>query len=155
MSFKIPLHTTFLKGNEKKYLIKCIDDNFVSSSGRFVDKFEKKFSNYVKAKYAVACSSGTAALHLALEVAGVKKDDLVIVSSLTFIATVNVIKYVGAKPVFIDSNEKTAQIEPLNIEKFLEKECVFDGKLCIHKKSKRRVAAILPAHILGHAAENQ
>lgn len=153
MSFKIPLHTTFLKGNEKKYLMECIDDNFVSSSGRFVDKFEKRFSNFVKAKYAVACSSGTAALHLALEVAGVKKDDLVIVSSLTFIATVNVIKYVGAKPVFIDSNERTAQIEPSNIEKFLKKECAFDGKLCFHKKSKRRIAAILPAHILGHAAE--
>ena len=105
--------------------MECIDDNFVSSSGRFVDKFEKKFSNYVKAKYAVACSSGTAALHLALEVAGVKKDDLVIVSSLTFIATVNVIKYVGAKPVFIDSNEKTAQIEPLKYRKIFRKRMCF------------------------------
>ena len=149
MSFKIPLDTTFLKGNEKKYLMECIDDNFVSSSGRFVDKFEKKFSNFVKAKYAVACSSGTAALHLALEVAGVKKDDLVIVSSLTFIATVNVIKCIGAKPVFIDSNEKTAQIEPSNIEKFLENECVFDGKICIHKKFKEGLLQFYPHIFLG------
>ena len=99
---KIPLHEPKFIGNEKAYLNECIDTGFVSSVGKFVDKFETEFAKIVGSKYAVATVNGTAALHIALKISGVKSGDLVLTQPLTFIATCNAISYLGAEPVFID-----------------------------------------------------
>ncbi|MBD3831593.1 MAG: DegT/DnrJ/EryC1/StrS family aminotransferase, partial [Arcobacter sp.] len=98
----IPLHEPRFIGNEKNYLNDCIDSTFVSSVGKYVDTFEKEFAKTVGSKYAIATVNGTAALHISLLLAEVKKDDEVITQPLTFIATSNAISYIGAKPIFID-----------------------------------------------------
>ena len=98
----IPLHAPVFAGNEHNYVAETIDSTFVSSIGKFVDSFEEEIKKYTGAKYAVACVNGTAALHMALILAGVKKDDLIITQSLSFIATCNAISYLHAKPVFVD-----------------------------------------------------
>ena len=98
----IPLSVPNLKGNESKYLKECVDTEWVSSVGKFVDEFENQIIKYTKCKYAIACSSGTTALQLALIAAGVKKNDEVIVPTMTFIATPNAVTYLNANPIFID-----------------------------------------------------
>ena len=98
----IPLHAPVFLGNEKKYLNECIDSTFVSSVGKYVDRFEEMVAEYTGAKKAIACVNGTNALHLALLLAGVKQNDEVITQPLTFIATANAISYCGANPIFID-----------------------------------------------------
>ena len=103
----IPLHEPRFIGNEKNYLIECIDSTFVSSVGKFVDQFEEEMATFTGAKYAVATSNGTSALHIALLLAGVEKGDEVITQPLTFVATCNAINYLGANPVFIDVDKKT------------------------------------------------
>ena len=110
----IPLSVPNLKGNEKKYLKKCISTEFVSSVGEYVNIFEKNISKFTKSKYAVACSSGTAALHLALRSINVEKGDEVIVPSMSFIATVNPVQYLNASPVFMDCDN----FYNLDIDKF-------------------------------------
>ena len=102
----IPLHTPQFRGNEKKYLLETIDSTFVSSVGQFVDQFEQKVSEYTGARHAIATVNGTAALHIALKLAGVEEGSEVITQSLTFIATCNAIRYCGAKPLFVDVDIK-------------------------------------------------
>ena len=103
----IPLHEPKFIGNEKKYLNECIDSTFVSSVGKFVDEFEEKIAKYTGARYAVATSNGTSALHIALLLANVTRNDEVITQPLTFVATCNAISYCGANPVFIDVDKET------------------------------------------------
>ncbi len=146
----IPLCVPEMRGNEWKYVKECLDTNWVSSAGAFVDRFEQVVAEYVGRKYAVATVNGTAALHTALLVAGVQPDEEVLVSTLTFIAPANAIRYVGAWPVFIDSEPDYWQMDPQKVAKFLEGGCLWrDGKLH-NKATGRRVRAILPVHILGH-----
>lgn len=149
----IPLCVPEIRGNEWKYVKECLDTKWVSSVGPFVDRFETSVSDYVGARYAVATSTGTAALHIALLVAGVEPDDEVLVSDLTFIAPANAIRYAGAWPVLIDAERDYWQIDPARVVEFLENDCQWlDGKL-MNRKTRRRVKAILPVHILGHPVD--
>jgi perosamine synthetase len=149
----IPLCVPEIRGNEWKYIKECLDTNWVSSVGSFVDRFERELADYVGAKHAVATVNGTAALHIALLVAGVQPDDEVLVSNLTFIAPANAIRYVGAWPVFIDAEPDYWQMDPQRVVDFLDTECNWtDGELR-NKATGRRVSAILPVHILGHPVD--
>src|SRR5206468_3047062 len=102
---EIPLSVPNLTGNERRYLNECVDTNFVSSAGPFVIRFEEAFSGAVGTRHSVACSSGTAALHVGLQVAGINQGDEVFVSDFTFVATVNPLVYLGARPVLVDADE--------------------------------------------------
>jgi perosamine synthetase len=149
----VPLCVPSIRGNEWKYIKECLDTNWVSSVGSFVDRFEKMVVDYVGAKYAVATINGTAALHVALIVAGVQPNDEVLVSTLSFIAPANAVRYVGGWPVFIDADPQYWQMDPQKVADFLEKQCKWqDGKL-YNKITRRRVSAILPVHILGHPVD--
>jgi perosamine synthetase len=112
----IPVCRPTLKGNEKKYVNECLDTNWISSNGKFIKMFEEKFSKYCGGKYGISCSSGTAALHIALRALNIGKGDEVIVPTFTMIATTNAIHYVGAKPVYVDSEMKTWNIDIDKIE---------------------------------------
>lgn len=149
----IPLCVPELGGNELEYIKECIDTNFVSSVGPLVGKFEEEFAKYVGAPYAVATVNGTSALHTALIVAGIQPDDEVIMPSLTFIATANAIHYIGARPVFIDSDPDYWQIDPSKIEHFLETECTYKNNALFNKTTGNPVRAIMPVHILGHPCD--
>src|SRR4029453_619487 len=120
----IPLSVPELGGNEWLYVKECLDTNWVSSAGPFVDRFERMVADFVGARFAVATASGTAALHVALLVAGIEPDEEVIVSSLTFVAPANAIRYVGAWPVFIDAEPNHWQMDPRKLTEFLTNECV-------------------------------
>jgi len=146
----IPLHEPQFRGNEKKYLNECIDSTFVSSVGPFVERFEREFASFVGSKYAVATTNGTAALHLALVVAGVGEEDEVITQALSFVATPNAISYTGAKPVFIDVDRDTLGLSPLSLELFLEKNCQIDNNKCINKTTNKVIKACVPMHTFGH-----
>ncbi|HEU4586672.1 MAG TPA: LegC family aminotransferase, partial [Gemmatimonadaceae bacterium] len=140
-------------GNEWVYVKECLDTNWVSSVGAYVDRFEQAVANRVGAAHAVATVNGTAALHVALMLAGVQPDDEVIVSTLTFIAPANAIRYVGAHPVFIDAEPDHWQMDTGKLRDFLEKQCEeVDGELR-DRATGRRVSAIVPVHILGHPVE--
>ena len=146
----IPLSVPNLKGNEKKYLKECIDTEFVSSVGKFVDLFEKKISRYTNSKYAVACTSGTAALHLSLRIIGVKSQDEVIVPTMTFIATANAIKYLNASPIFMDCDEYY-NIDVKKLLSFLKFNTFFKNGYTYNKKTKKIIKAIIPVHVSGNA----
>lgn len=149
----IPLCEPLLGERELEYVTECIRTNWVSSAGRFVDLFEENFAQYCGTKYAVATVNGTAALHIALLVAGVKPDDEVLVSTLTFIAPANAIRYVDAWPVFMDADALYWQMDPEKVIDFLEKECQWRNGALYNKTTGRRVRAILPVHILGHPCD--
>jgi perosamine synthetase len=149
----IPLIVPEIRGNEWKYVKDCLDTNWVSSVGSYVERFEKMVAERAGTKYAIATVNGTAALHIALLLAGVQADDEVVVSSLTFIAPANAIRYVGAWPVFIDAEPRYWQIDPAGAADFLEKGCRWDGEALRNRGTGRRVKAILPVHILGHPAD--
>jgi len=146
----IPLHEPRFIGNEKKYLNDCIDSTFVSSVGAYVERFEKEFAHYVGSKYAIATVNGTAALHVSLLLADVSAEDEVITQPLTFVATLNAITYIGAKPVFIDVDRDTLSLSPKVLEEFLTENCdLIDGR-CINKKTKKCIKACVPMHTFGH-----
>lgn len=149
----ISLCIPHLGGNEATYIQECLTTNFVSSVGPFVGRFERMISEYMGARHAVATVSGTAALHIALLVAGVQPEDEVIVSSLTFIAPVNAIRYVGAWPVFIDSEPEYFQMDVRRLREFLETRCEFSGGELRNRVSGRRIRALMPVHILGHPVD--
>lgn len=149
----IPLSVPLLGGNEWKYVKQCLDANWVSSSGLFIEQFETQIAEYVGAKYAVAIVNGTSALHIALMVTGVKPDDEVILPTLTFIAPANAVRYAGAWPVFMDVEPDYWQIDPEKLKDFLEKECVRRDGALVNRQSGRRVKAIMPIHILGHPCD--
>lgn len=146
----IPLHEPRFIGNEKKYLIECIDSTFVSSVGKFVDKFEEMTQEYTGAKSAVVVVNGTNALHLALQLVGVTEKDEVLTQPLTFIATTNAISYTGASPVFIDVDKNTMGLSSEALESFLEKEVEFKNNETFNKKSGKRIKACVPMHTFGH-----
>ena len=147
----LPLYVPTLKGNEKKYLNDCIDSTFVSSVGKYVDLFEEKIEQYTGAKKAIVCVNGTNALHICLELVGVKQNDEVLTQALTFIATANAISYAKAIPLFIDVDKDTMGLSPKAMLKYLEENAeVIDGQ-CYNKTTKRRIKACMPMHTFGHA----
>ena len=147
----IPLHEPRFFGNEKKYLNECIDTAFVSSVGKFVDKFENKIAKYTGAKYAVATSSGTSAIHISLILAGVETNDEVITQPLNFVASCNAISYCNAKPLFIDVDKDTMGLSPFALKSFLEQNTIIKNRKCINKKTKRIIKACVPMHSYGHS----
>ncbi len=149
----IPLSVPTLRGNEWRYIKECLDTGWVSSVGAFVERFERMVADYVGATHAVATVNGTAALHIALLLAGVQPDDEVLVSSLTFIAPVNAIRYVGAWPVFIDAEPDSWQMDPQRVAAFLTQRCTWRNGALYTTSTQRRVRAIVPVHILGHPVD--
>ena len=145
----IPLHEPRFIGNEKKYLNDCIDSTFVSSTGKFVDEFEEKIAKYTGAKYAVATSNGTSALHIALLLANVAKNDEVITQPLTFVATCNAINYCGANPIFIDVDKETMGLSPLSLQAYLKKNAFIKNQQCINNNTGRVIKACVPMHTFG------
>ena len=146
----VPLHVPTFRGNEKKYLKECIDSTFVSSVGKFVDKFEEMITDYTGTTKAVVCVNGTNALHMALLLVGVERDDEVITQALTFIATCNAISYIGAHPVFIDVDKDTMGLSPFALESWLNDNSEVKGDSCFNKRTGRRIKACVPMHTFGH-----
>lgn len=146
----IPLHDPRFIGNEKAYLNECINTNFVSSVGEFVSRFEKMCAEYTGAKYAVAAVNGTSALHIALQLSGVKRDEEVITQALTFIATANAISYTGAHPVFLDVDKDTLGLSPVAVHNWLSAHAELRDGEPYNKTTNRRIAACVPMHTFGH-----
>ena len=146
----VPLSVPQFIGNEKKYLNECIDSTFVSSVGKFVDRFEDDMAAYTGAKRAVVCVSGTNALHMALMLAGVERDDEVLTQALTFIATCNAISYIGAHPVFIDVDKQTMGLSPDAVKAWLAAHAEVKDGQCYNKHTGHRVKACVPMHTFGH-----
>jgi perosamine synthetase len=147
------LHEPYFCGNEWNYVKKTLDENYVSSIGSFVNKFEDQIKKFTKSKYAIPVVNGTEALHLSLVACGVKSNDEVLVPTITFVGTANSIIYSGAIPHFIDSEFETLGIDPLKLEKYLEKITIKKGKFYFNKKTKRRIKAIMPVHIFGNICQ--
>lgn len=148
----IPLSVPSLRGNELRYLTECIESEWVSSAGPFVTRFERAIAGYCGSAHAVACTSGTAALHVALLLCGVRPDDEVMVPTLTFIAPVNAVRYVGAYPVFMDCDDHL-NLDPSKLETFLDRECERTARGLCNRQTGRRVSAILVVHVFGHLAD--
>jgi perosamine synthetase len=147
----IPLSVPNLRGNEEKYVTDAVKSEWVSTSGEYVKKFENNIKEYLKVSEASACQSGTAAIHLALKLAGVTKDCEVIVPTLTFIAAVNPVKYLGAEPVFMDcDNSLNMDLEKL--EQFFKMECNLTKKGLINKNTNRYIKALVLVHVFGNMA---
>jgi len=146
----IPLHEPRFLGNEKQYLNECIDSTFVSSAGKFVNEFEEKIANYTGAKYAIATSNGTSALHISLLLANVGRGDEVITQPLTFVATCNSISYCGANPVFVDVDRDTIGLSPYALKYFLENNTSIIDQQCINNNTGKVIKACVPMHTFGH-----
>lgn len=140
-------------GNVWKYVKDCLDTGWVSSVGAYVDQFEKMTAEFAGTKYAVATSSGTTALHICLIMAGVNETDLVITQNITFIATCNSIRYTGAHPILIDTDEKNWQMDLDLLEDFLNKETEQKNGVCYHKASGKRIPVLMPVHVLGNMCD--
>ena len=137
MNYKIPVYKPNLQGNEKNYVLSCLESNWISSKGFFVTEFEEKFKSYLSIPHATTASNGTVVLHLALLALGIGPGDEVIVPTLTYVASVNAIRYVDATPIFVDSQETTWQINPEEIE----------------KKITKKTKAIMVVHLYGHPCD--
>lgn len=137
MTYKIPVYQPSLDGNEKKYVNACLDSTWISSKGQFIQEFEQAFASYTDVKHATSVSNGTVALHIALLALGIGPGDEVIVPTLTYISSVNAITYTGATPVFVDSLEKTWQMDPLDVK----------------KKLSSRTKAVMVVHLYGHPCD--
>lgn len=148
----IPLSVPNLKGNEKRYIIDAIEQEWVSTGGAYIDALEKNIAQYLHTTDAIACQSGTAGLHLALRLSGVNNNDAVIVPTLTFIAAVNPVRYLGAEPIFMDCDDSLT-MDPHKLIRFITEECLYDGQVLTHKKTKRYIKAIVVVHIFGNAAD--
>jgi aminotransferase in exopolysaccharide biosynthesis len=148
----IPLSVPSIQGNEWKYIKECLDTEWVSSAGKYVDLFEQNIAEYTGAKYAIACVNGTAALHISLLLAGVEPESEVIVPTLTFISPVNVVRYCNAYPVFMDADD----FYNIDIEKtiqFIKEKTIFRDGFTYNRKTNRKISAIIPVHIFGNAVD--
>ena len=145
----IPLHRPVFEGNERAYLIECVDSNFVSSVGAKVTEFEQQIAAFTGARYAIATVSGTAALHVALQLVGVRRDEEVISQALTFIATCNALSYTGAHPVFVDVDQDTMGMSPEALKRFLANHAEKREGQAWNKTTGRRIAACVPMHTFG------
>ncbi len=149
----IPLCVPEIRGNEWQYVRECLDTGWVSSVGSYVTKFEEALAARAGTKHAIATVNGTAALHIALLCAGVEAGDEVLVSTMTFIAPANAIRYANAHPVFIDCEPDFWEMDPAAVARFLEHECTFDGTTVTDTATGRRVKAIVPVDVLGHPVD--
>lgn len=146
----IPLHEPLFEGNEWTYVKECLDSTFVSSVGKFVDRFERDLETFTASKHAVACVNGTSALQMACKVVGVQAGEEVLVPALTFVGTANAVSHCGAYAHFVDSEEEFLGIDTQNLETYLESIVERKNDQCINKKTGRRIAAMIGVHIFGH-----
>jgi len=149
--YKIPLSAPSLKGNEWKYVKECLDTEWVSSAGKYVDLFEMKIGEYTGSKYAISCVNGTSALQVSLRLVGVEIGDEVIVPTLTFIAPINAVKYNGANPIFMDADEYYNMDIDKTIQ-FIKEKTIFKNGFTYNKSTRARISAIIPVHVWGNAA---
>jgi len=149
----IPLSVPNMAGNEWKYVKDCLDTGWISSVGSYVNQFEQMVADFAGARYGVAAVNGTAALHISLLLSGVKAGDYVIVSNLTFVASANSIRYLDAEPILIDADPDLWQMDLGLLEEFLASETIIKGDELFYKKDGRRIAAIMPVHILGNMCD--
>ncbi|BAH07233.1 LegC family aminotransferase [Clostridium kluyveri] len=148
----IPLSVPNLKGNEEKYVVDAIRSEWISTSGSYVNRFENDIKKYLNVDNAAACQSGTAAIHLALKLSGVSVNCEVIVPTVTFIATVNPVKYLGAEPVFMDCDDNL-NMDCSKLEKFFENECVMTDSGLKNKNTDRYIKALIVVHVFGNMAD--
>jgi len=147
------LHEPTFAGNEWLYLKECLDSTFVSSVGKFVDRFELDLASFTGARHAIAVVNGTAALHIALKLAGVSTGDEVLIPALTFVATANAVSYCGATPHFVDSEESTLGVDALKLREYLDCSTEQRGGYCINRSTGRVIRALVPMHTFGHPAD--
>lgn len=148
----IPLSVPNLKGKELEYVTHAVETEWVSTGGPYVDEFEEKTAAYVKAKGAVSCQNGTSGLHIALQVCGVTREDEVIVPTLTFIAAVNPVKYIGAEPIFMDCDDSLT-MDGNKLLEFCNNECSFTFGKLINNKTKKHIKAVVVVHVFGNMAD--
>lgn len=148
----IALHDPCFIGNERKYLLECIDSGFVSSVGEFVTRFEEALKEKTKARFVIATNTGTAALHIALLANGIDENCEVITQSISFVATANAIAYTGAKPIFLDIDENTLSLSPKALEHFLENETYQKDNLSYNKTTHKPIKACIIMHTFGLSA---
>jgi perosamine synthetase len=149
----VALHEPIFNGNEWFYVKDCLDTNFVSSVGKYVDRFERALEEYTGAKHVVAVVNGTAALHIALMLAGVKSGDEVLAPALTFVATANAISYCGASPHFVESNERTLGVDAGKLREYLTNHTEQRASQCVNKITGRVIRAVVPMHTFGHPVD--
>lgn len=152
MHKSIPLSVPNFKGNELKYVTHAVNTGWVSTSGPYVDEFEKRVAKYVNATGAVSCQNGTSGLHIALLCCGVTREDEVIVPTLTFIAAVNPVKYIGAEPIFMDCDDFLA-MDADKLREFCRNECSFIDEKLINNKTGKHIKAVLVVHVFGNMAD--
>ena len=133
-------------------LKECLESGWVSTGGRFIPEFETKVKNYMKTKFAAGVQSGTAGLHMSLQVLGVQRDEEVFVPTLTFIAAVNPTTYLGASPIFIDCDDSLC-MDPIKLEKFCSEECDFKEGVLVNKKTNKKIRALVVVHVFGNMAD--
>lgn len=148
----IPLSVPNLKGNELAYVSRAVETEWVSTAGPYVNDFESAVARYVGAPGAVSCQNGTSGLHIALLLCGVTREDMVIVPTLTFIAAVNPVKYIGAEPAFMDCDDSLC-MDPAKLERFCREDCQLRGNSLFHKASGRRIPALVVVHVFGNMAD--
>ena len=150
----IPLSTPNLSGRELEYVSQCLQTGWISTAGEFVSRFEAEFASRVGARDAVSTMNGTAALHLGLKLLGVKRDDLVLMPNVTFVASANAIRYLAAEPILLDIDPISWQLDLDLLEQFLGQECHRDGDgALIHTAAGRRVSALMAVHVQGHMCD--
>jgi perosamine synthetase len=147
------LHEPRFNGNEWKFLKECLDSTFVSSVGKYVDRFESDLAEYTGAKHAVAVVNGTSALHIALQLAGVERGDEVLVPALTFVATANAVSYCGATPHFVDSEERTLGLDSCALREYLQSISKIHNGQCINNNTGCVIRAVVPMHTFGHPVD--
>lgn len=147
------LHEPYFAGNEQRYVLECIETTYVSSVGTYVDRYEEELAAYTDARRAVAVVNGTAALQVALQLAGVQVSDEVIVPALTFVATANAVHYLGAIPHFADSEEATLGLDPLALREWLKTTAEPAGDAYRNRQTGRRLRAMVPMHAFGHPCD--
>jgi len=152
-SAPVALHEPQFEGNERSYLRECIDSTFVSSVGKFVDRFEADLATFTGARHAVAVANGTAALHVAFRLAGVVGGDEVLIPALTFVATANAVTYAGATPHFIDSDERTLGACPVALREYLDSVAEVHSGQCVNRKTGRVIRVLAPMHTFGHPVD--
>jgi perosamine synthetase len=149
----VHLHEPLFAGREREYVLECIDTGWVSSAGRFVTRFEEMVAERCGAKYGVAVMNGTAALHVALSLSGVRTGDEVIIPTLTFVATANAVAYCGALPHFVDADERTLGVDPEKLRAHLAAIAERHGDELVNRETRRPIRAVMPVHVFGHPVD--
>ncbi|MFA7254792.1 MAG: LegC family aminotransferase [Candidatus Omnitrophota bacterium] len=149
----VELHEPFFCGNEWKYIKECLDTNWVSSAGKFVDVFERKLAEFTGVRKVFAVVNGTAALHIALKMAGVENDDEVLVPDLTFVATANAVTYCGAIPHFVDCDDLTLGVDPKALSEYLSRITENRGLDCVNRETGRKIKVLIAMHTFGHPSD--